>query len=341
MENPRPLVSIVCPAYQEEEVLPIFHRCLSEALLPLSELYAFEILYIDDGSTDGTLLVLRRLAELDPRVGYLSLSRNFGHQAALTAGLEHARGDAVVTLDSDLQHPPSLIPALIERWREGHDVVLTRRQDPPEHGWFKRTTSAAFYRLLAAMSQTPVSPAASDFRLLSRRAVEALTRLRECHRFLRSMVNWLGFRVTSIDYQAAARAAGRSRYTLRRMLRLAEDGLLSFSRAPLRLPLFAGLGLLGLGALDLCLLALGMLLPLDVGPRLWHALIGCSLLLNGLTLTSLGVMGEYLGRVYEQVKQRPIYVLKESSEVSASAGRTTPGAVSPHERWPRPGTTAA
>jgi dolichol-phosphate mannosyltransferase len=324
-------LSIVCPAYREEEVLPVFHARLSEALEGLAADYQIEILYVDDGSTDGTLCVLRELAAADARVRYLSLSRNFGHQAALTAGLEHARGDVVVSLDADLQHPPDLIPLLVERWRAGYDIVLTERRDGKELGWFKRFTSRQFYHLLRWMSETEVRPACADFRLLSRTALDALVGMRETHRFLRGMVNWLGFPVTAIPYQAAPRAAGVSHYTLRRMLRLAGDGMLSFSRLPLQLPLAAGLTSLGLGGLYAFVLVLACLVA-DVAFWPVHLLAVLVLGLGGLILCSLGIVGEYVGRVFEQVKQRPIYLLKECSpQVARGAlrGPDRPGRSAP------------
>ncbi len=311
---PEPTLSIVCPAYEEEEVLPVFHDRLVQALRPIAADYRIEILYVDDGSRDSTLNVLRDLARTDLRVRYLSLSRNFGHQAALTAGLEHASGDVVVSLDSDLQHPPDLIPLLLSRWREGFDVVLTERTDGTDVGWFKRFSSRQFYRLLQRLSETEVRPACADFRLLSRAAVDALLQMREIHRYLRGMVNWLGFRVASVPYQVAPRAAGQSHYTLRRMLRLAFDGILSFSRVPLQLPMFAGLVSCGLGLLY----ALGLLLvtvTAGSSPNGWpvHLLLAVVLVLGGLILSSVGIVGEYVGRIYEQVKQRPIYLIKEAS----------------------------
>jgi dolichol-phosphate mannosyltransferase len=308
-----PTLSIVCPAYEEEEVLPVFHERLCEALGPIMTDYRIEILYVDDGSRDGTLDVLRNLSSSDPRVRYVSLSRNFGHQAALTAGLEHARGDVVVSLDSDLQHPPDLIPLLLARWREGHDVVLTERIDGPDVGWFKKFTSRHFYRLLQRVSDTEVKPACADFRLLSRPAVNALLRMRETHRYLRGMVNWLGFRVASVPYQVAPRAAGVSHYTLRRMLRLAGDGILSFSRVPLQLPVFVGLGLVGMGILYGLLTILAVLASANATAWPIHLLVGVVLFVGGLILCAVGIVGEYVGRIYEQVKQRPIYLIKESS----------------------------
>lgn len=326
MSASRPRLSVVCPAYQEEEVLPIFHAELSRALAPLAAEFSTEIVYVDDGSTDGTLLALRRLAAADRRVRYLSFSRNFGHQAAVTAGLEHASGDIVVSLDTDLQHPPALIPVLIDEWRKGHDLVLTEREYPPATGWFKRVSSAWFYRVMGRLSTVPVKPAASDFRLMSRPAVDALLRMRESHRFLRGMVGWLGFKVASVPFRAAERAAGHSRFTFRSLMRLASDGLLSFSSTPLRLPLYAGMALLALAALHALVVPACALLGADVGPWVIQMTAGLTLWLNGLVLTSVGVLGEYLGRVYEQVKQRPLYVLKETSaEAGAQRSLGPPG----------------
>jgi dolichol-phosphate mannosyltransferase len=321
-------LSVVCPAYEEEEVLPRFHAELCAALLPLAGAYEVEILYVDDGSRDRTLEVLRRLAAGDARVRYLSLSRNFGQQTALTAGLEHARGDVVITLDADLQHPPELIPVLLERWRAGHDVVLTLRQQDQHLSPLKRLTSRSFYRVMRWLSDIEVRAEASDYRLLSRKAVEGLLRLPETHRFLRGMVSWLGFPSTTVVFDVASRGAGRSKYTLWRLLNLAGDGMLSFSKLPLRLPLLLGalvvlLGLgYGAGVLLAAALSAGAPGPGGaVGGWLGHALLVVLLLLGGSILCAVGVVGEYVGRVYEQVKGRPLYLLKESSPLpGAHAG---------------------
>jgi glycosyltransferase involved in cell wall biosynthesis len=309
-------LSIVCPAFEEEEVLPRFHAELCAALTPLENDYDIEILYIDDGSRDGTLSYLRRLAAKDARIRYLSLSRNFGQQAALTAGMEHARGDAVITLDSDLQHPPSLIPALVEQWRQGHDVVLTSREDDPRLSYFKRLSSRAFNAVMHWLSDTPVSSAASDYRLLSRKAVDALLRLHEKHRFLRGMVNWLGFRTATVAFHPASRGAGATKYTLRRMMALAVDAMLSFSKLPLRLSLLLGLLLAVLGGAFAVVILTRSLLGGDIGGS--QLVLIALLLIGGSILFSLGIVGEYVGRIYEQVKARPLYLLKEASpELSA------------------------
>jgi dolichol-phosphate mannosyltransferase len=313
MSAPVCKLSIVCPAYEEEDVLPRFHAELCAVLAPLEREYEIEILYVDDGSRDRTLEILRRLAAGDARVRYLSLSRNFGQQAALTAGLEHAGGDVVITLDSDLQHPAGLIPNLLEQWKRGHDVVQTLREDDPRLGWFKRLSSRAFYRLMRTLSDTEVRASASDYRLLSRKAVDALLRLHEAHRFLRGMVHWLGFPTATVSFTPSLRGGGVSKYTLRRMMTLASDGLMSFSRLPLRLALALGAGflLLGLGT-GAAVVVQGLFSEAEVDWG-WRAVLTAVLVMGGSMLCALGVVGEYVGRVYEQVKGRPLYVLKDGS----------------------------
>ncbi|HEY7312980.1 MAG TPA: glycosyltransferase family 2 protein, partial [Gemmataceae bacterium] len=286
-----------------------------------------EILYIDDGSRDGTLDFLRHLAATDPRIRYLSFSRNFGQQAALTAGMEHARGDAIITLDSDLQHPPNLIPALLEQWRNGYDVVLTFRADDPRLSYFKRLSSRAFNMVMRWLSDTPVSSAASDYRLLSRQAVDSLLRLHEKHRFLRGMVNWLGFRTTTVSFHPASRGAGLTKYTLRRMVALAVDAMLSFSKLPLRLSFFLGAMLAVFGAGHAMILLIGALVGGNISG--YQTLLIALFLIGGAILCSLGIVGEYIGRIYEQVKARPLYLLKEASPELAVVTRPASGGRQP------------
>ena len=332
MAGEKPLVSIVCPAFQEEEVLPLFHRELADALAPLEADYRFEILYVDDGSPDGTLEVLKQLARHDGRVAYLSLSRNFGHQAALTAGLEHAQGDAIISMDSDLQHPPHVLGQLLQTWRQGHDVVITIRADDHRLSLFKRCTSGVFYRLMALMSDTDIRLAASDFRLLSRRALQALLQLREQHRFLRGMVQWLGFRSAEVAFMPDERRAGQSKYTLRRMLRLAGDGLFSFSRAPLRLATYLGLGAVGMGLAHSAWSIGQAVRGVERGPAELTYLLLATHLLGGAILCALGFLGEYVGRIYEQVKDRPVYILKEQSPRVPAARTASPAAAAPERQ---------
>jgi dolichol-phosphate mannosyltransferase len=312
MNSPKRLVSIVCPAYQEEDVLPLFHRELCAALATLEADYRFEIVYVDDGSPDGTLECLRQLAAADGRVRFLSLSRNFGQQAALTAGLEFARGDAVISMDSDLQHPPAVLAQILERWQAGYDVVITIREEDDRLSFFKRFSSRMFYRIMGLVSNTDVRLAASDFRLLSRRALQAFLQLREQHRFVRGLVQWLGFRTAEVSFQPHARRAGQTKYTLRRMLRLAGDGLFSFSTLPLRLSLYAGLLIWVLGLGHLLVAAILFALAPAAFPFATHYLLLLGHLVGGGVLCGLGVIGEYLGRVYDEVKRRPIYLVKEA-----------------------------
>ena len=320
----RPLISIVCPAYREEEVLPLFHAALVRDLEPLAAEYDLEILYVDDGSNDGTLDVMRRLASEDSRVRYFSLSRNFGHQAALTAGLEQARGDAIVSLDTDLQHPPRLIRELVAHWREGSDVVHTIRADDPRLSWFKRTTSRLFYRVLGACSDLDVRAGASDFRLLSRRALSALLQLNESHRYVRGMVQWLGFRSAEVPFEPDARGAGVSKYTLRRLLQLALDGLLSFSPVPYRFAVGAGLALTavsGIASIAAVLALVGWSDPVGrvgvIGLAALH-LVATSILL------AAGMLGEYVFRIYEQSKERPVYLIGETNAEEAAGSVRLP-----------------
>jgi dolichol-phosphate mannosyltransferase len=305
-------LSIVCPAYEEEEVLPRFHAELCGVLAGLEGEYDIEIVYVDDGSRDGTLAYLRSLAVADPRVRFLSLSRNFGHQAALTAGLEHATGDLIVSLDSDLQHPPELIPILLERWKEGHDIVLTLRENDPRLSYFKRLSSTGFYKAMRHLSDTEVRMSASDFRLMTRKAVDALLQLHETHRFLRGMVNWLGFPTATVPFQPASRGGGVSKYTLRRMANFAVDALLSFSKVPLRLSGFAGMCFVIVGALFGVVAAMQTVFT-EAGALNSATVLTAVFVVGGCTLCSLGIVGEYVGRIYDQVKARPLYVLKEAS----------------------------
>ena len=310
MKNKRFKLCIVSPCYNEAEVIGLFHAALKAVLTQLEDL-DHEIILVDDGSSDTTLEVLNQLAVDDPAVTVLSLSRNFGHQVALTAGLERARGDAVIMMDSDLQHPPALIPEMVRCWRdEGFDVVSAVRKRTVGAGLFKRLSSEGFYTLLNFLSDTRIEPGAADFCLLSRRARRALVRMPERHRFLRGMISWMGFRRKFVPYEAAARAAGHSKYSLQKMVRLALDATFSFSVAPIRLGIRLGLASLGLGGIYLAyiLLRAAFFGGLVQG---WGSLISVVLILGGIQLTLIGLIGEYVGRIFEQVKARPIYLLKQ------------------------------
>jgi dolichol-phosphate mannosyltransferase len=305
----RNVVCVVTPCYNEEDVIEAFYEHLQRTLQALEDV-EYRVHFIDDGSSDGTLERLHELAARDERVFVYSLSRNFGHQVALTAGLDTAVGDVVVFLDSDLQHPPELIPRMLELWRQGHDIVSAVRTSTSDSGVFKRLSSRLFYAFINCLSDTPIVPNAADFCLLSRRAWRALRAMPERHRFLRGLVSWIGFRRTFVEFEAPARAAGHSKYTLRRMVALAVNAVFSFSTVPIRVASRLGAALVvgGLGYLTYILAR--YFLVADAVPG-WGSLICTVLVLGGMQLIFMGLIGEYLARVYEEAKHRPLYFFNE------------------------------
>jgi dolichol-phosphate mannosyltransferase len=307
----RRVLCVVSPCYNESAGLRGFHGALRKVLSTLDGL-DYRIVLVDDGSTDSTLAVLDELAAADERVRVFSLSRNFGHQIALTAGIDAARGDAVVLMDSDLQHPPEMIPAMVAKWRAGADVVSAVRRDTAGVSAFKRATSRAFYELLNSVSDTRLEPGAADFVLLSRRAHEALLRMPERHRFLRGMVSWIGFRREFVDYDAPPRRTGQSTYTLGRMVRLASDALFSFSTAPVRLATRMGFAVVALGMLYLAYILYATYAHPDQIVTGWTSLIIVVLILSGVQIVFIGLIGEYIARIFEEAKGRPLYFLKRS-----------------------------
>jgi polyisoprenyl-phosphate glycosyltransferase len=302
------LVSIVAPVYNEIETLPEFHRRVTEALAGR----AYELVLVDDGSTDGTGLLLEQLAARDPAVRPLHLSRNFGHQAAITAGLEAARGGAAVTIDADLQDPPEVILRLIEQWEAGADVVHGVRHERPGESRSRMFVIRAFYRVFDRLSGLPDFPGHSgDFRLISRPALDALNALPERNRFVRGLISWVGFRQVSVVYERDERFAGSSKYPLRRLLSLAADGILSFSAMPLRLAAWLGLAMSVTAFLAIPVVVVLRLAGLyEVsGIASIHILV---LLVGGIQLLFLGVLGEYLARDHDETKRRPVYILGEA-----------------------------
>ena len=305
----RRLVSIVSPCYNEAEVIGLFYEELSRVIDGLAE-HDFEIILVDDGSADGTLEALNRIAERDRRVRVASFSRNFGHQIALTAGLDVAAGDAVIMMDSDLQHPPSLIPELIRRWREGYDIVSAAREDTESVSIFKKASSRAFYWVINALGAVHIPQGAADFCLVSRRVAREVRSMRERHRFLRGMIAWSGFRRALVPYRAAARAAGRSKYTLVKMVGMAVDAILSFSTAPIRLATRAGVLITFLGFAYLAWNLIKAFATGNMEPG-WASLIGVTMILGGSQLMFIGLIGQYLARVFEELKGRPLYIFKQ------------------------------
>ncbi len=302
-------ITIVVPAYNEEGNVAVLRDRVAATLDPLGR-YSWKMLFVDDGSRDGTLGALKRLAQEDPRVGYLSFSRNFGHQAALKAGLDEARGAAVISMDADLQHPPELLPQLLSLWEQGAEIVYTLRQDTVEVGVFKRATSRLFYRAFNALSDLDLDPGAADFRLLDRKVVEAVRQIPESGLFLRGMIHWMGFRQAALPYRVGTRHSGSSKYTFSKMLRLASDGVLSFSTKPLRMASLAGCAVSGLSGLY-ALYAVAMHLFNRNTISGWTSLLISVLFLGGIQLLSIGLLGEYLGRVLMESKRRPHYLISE------------------------------
>lgn len=321
--NALPTISVVAPILDEEDVLPELHRRLVAVLDEIGE--PFEIVLVDDGSIDGSRALLEQIVNRDARVRAILLSRNFGHQAAITAGLEHARGRAVVLIDGDLQDPPEVIPDLVARWREGFAVVYGVRTERQGETLFKRATARIFYEAIRRLSGTAIPIGAGDFRLLDRVAVDALLGLRERHRFVRGLVTWIGYRQAAVGYVRAARHEGTSKYSFAKMLRLALDAVFSFSTTPLQIATWLGVFAVMISlALTLWLFYLKLWVK-DVTPGM-TGIVAVTTLLGGVQLLSLGIVGSYVGRVFEEVKRRPLFLVERilvarSAEPAAAPSR--------------------
>jgi polyisoprenyl-phosphate glycosyltransferase len=303
------LLSVVAPMHDEQDTVEAFHARVTAAVegIPL------ELVIVDDGSLDGTPDALARLAAADRRVKVISLSRSFGHQAALTAALEHARGDVVVMLDGDLQDPPEVIPELLDRWREGADVVYAVRTDRPGETAFKRTTARWFYRLFGRLADIELEAESGDFRLMDRHALDALLHMPERNRFLRGMSVWVGFTQTAVAFEREPRAAGRTKYTLPRMLRFSFDAITSFSHRPLQIATLLGFAFAAIAFLLIPLTVVARYA--DIYERGVPSTIVIVLLLGGIQLICVGIIGEYVGRIYDEVKRRPLYVVRDKTNV--------------------------
>jgi glycosyltransferase involved in cell wall biosynthesis len=311
----RSRLTVLVPCFNELEVLPLLHARLTEVLNRIDA--EAQVLYVDDGSSDGTREALLELAVHDPRASAVLLSRNFGKEAAMTAGLDLADADAVVVIDADLQDPPELIETFWQHFVAGNDVVYGVRRSRAGESWAKRATAAMFYRLIGRLSRTPVPADTGDFRLLSRRAVEALRRLREQHRFMKGLFGWVGFRQQAVAYDRAPRAAGNSKWNYWKLWNFALEGITSFSAAPLKLATYVGLAT--------ALFAFGYGLWVIAKTLVWGdpvagypSMMAVILFLGGLQLMALGLIGEYLGRLYLEAKQRPLYL------IDRIAGHTMP-----------------
>ncbi len=302
----KPFLSLVIPVYNEEEVLKESFSRMDTAMKSTG--YPYEIVYVNDGSRDGTLQQLRELASAHSQVKVLSFSRNFGHQLAVTCGMDAAKGDALIIIDVDLQDPPELIPQMIKMWESGADIVYGKRLKRKGETFLKKLTAAMYYRLLSWMSAYPIPLDTGDFRLIGRCVADQFLLMREHNRFLRGMSAWMGYNAVPIEYERQERFAGSTKYTLKKMLRLASDGITGFSDKPLTLPMQFGIALLALSGLGLVALIV-LACVSGVAPWLWAA--GGILLVQGLSLFFMGLQGMYFGRIYDEVKGRPLYIVSE------------------------------
>ena len=302
------LISIVVPAYNEQEVLRAFQERLSPVLARLGE--PVEVIYVNDGSSDGTLEVLRSLKESDARVAILDLSRNFGKEVALTAGIDHASGDAVIVIDADLQDPPELIPEFLQRWREGYDVVYAQRTEREGESALKKATAYVFYRLIQRASRVKIPEDAGDFRLLSRRAVDSLKQLREQHRFMKGLFAWIGYPQKAVSFQRESRAAGQTKWNYWRLWNFALEGITSFTTAPLKFATYIGL-LTAFAAFAYGVWIIYKTLAFGEPVRGYPSLMVVILFLGGVQLFTIGIIGEYLGRMFNETKRRPLYIVKD------------------------------
>lgn len=297
------MISIVTPVYNEEDNVVFFHEEITKVMETTGMDY--ELIYVNDGSRDRTDELIRELAEKDPHVRAITFARNFGHQTAITCGMDFARGDAVITMDGDMQHPPELIPLLLEKWKDGYDIVQTIRTSTEDSGFIKKITSAGYYKVINSISKTPVTPGGSDFRLMNRKSLDVFLRFREHARFIRGIVGGLGFKQTTIKFEAPARHAGVSKFSMNKMLHFAMDGILTNSTTPLRAAFYAGAvsGFIGI------LLILHVLYSYLVGNTVpgWATMTILIAFFGSANLVGLGIIGEYIGRIYEESKNRPLY----------------------------------
>mgnify|MGYP001373350902 CR=1 FL=1 len=307
----KPIFSIIAPIYNEVDNLPVLYSRVSEVMNGTEE--AWELILVDDGSKDGSNEVIRKLASADERVRPVIFARNFGHQIAVTAGLDYSRGDAVIIIDADLQDPPEVIHDLIAKWREGYEVVYAVRKEREGETWFKKTTAALFYRMIYRITDVKIPLDTGDFRLIDRKVVNIMSKMRERHRFLRGIGAWVGFKQIGVEYNRAARFAGETKYPLKKMLKLALNAITGFSYFPLQVATYIGFISAGLSILAIPVV---IILRLISAPQLTGqaTTLIMVLFLGGVQLISIGIIGEYIGRIYDEVKGRPLYIVAEGPE---------------------------
>jgi polyisoprenyl-phosphate glycosyltransferase len=304
--------SIIIPVFNEEAVVNETYRRLTKVMESIGEPY--ELLFINDGSRDGTAEIIDTMTVEDNHVKLLNFSRNFGHQIAITAGMDYALGDTIVIIDADLQDPPELIPQMIQKWKEGYEVIYAKRAKRKGETLFKKWSAALFYRTLRASTEVNIPVDTGDFRLMDRKVCDAMRSIREKNRFVRGLVSWVGFRQTAIEYVRDERFAGETKYPLKKMIRLSMNGIISFSYKPLKLAMYLGFIISFASFVTLVVTLYLKLFTTSTIPG-WTSIIVCLLLLNGITLTILGILGEYVGRIYDETKNRPLYILRSQKNV--------------------------
>jgi dolichol-phosphate mannosyltransferase len=308
-------VSIVVPVFNEQDNLETFYLEVLKHMEPLS--YKFDLLFIDDGSSDATPFILDRLVKQDSRVRAIIFAKNFGHQRALTCGLDHAEGDAVITMDGDMQHPPELLPLLISKWEEGFDVVQTIRINTEGISWHKKITSDMFYKIMNTISNIGVTTGCSDFRLLDKKVVQSFRLFREQARFIRGMISSIGYKQTHIEFVAPRRFAGISKFSPRKMLTFALDGITAYSKTPLRFAFYVGI-VFGILSVFLTLYVVYIKIFTEQAVPGWTTITASIFLFGGLQLVGMGIIGEYVGRIFEEVKQRPLYLIQADLKNAAT-----------------------
>jgi len=303
------LISIILPCFNEQDNLDELYLRLTSVMKNIGE--GYELIFVDDGSSDNSINKLTVLCSLDSRVKFIEFSRNFGHQAAIFAGLDYADGDAVIMMDADLQHPPELIPELIEKWKEGYDVVYTVRNDPLETSLFKKITAKTFYKIINLLAEIKIPENSADFRLLDNKVIKSFRSLKERTKFFRGLINWVGFHQCPIYYEAEPRFAGQSKYTVRKMVKFAFDGITSFSAFPLHIATIFGT-LVSAFSFVYALYAIYVRVFTHEAVPGWTSVLVAVLFLGGVQLLCLGVLGEYLNRVYTETKSRPTYIVRKA-----------------------------
>ena len=313
------LCSVIVPMYNEEAVIWETYNRLTKVMDELNE--AYEIIFINDGSKDKTKDILNEICNQNNKIKMIDFARNFGHQVAITAGMDYAAGECMVIIDGDLQDPPELIPEMIKKWKSGYDVVYGKRKSRQGETLFKKFTAKAFYRILRSMTDVSIPVDTGDFRLIDRKVCEALKQLPERSRYVRGLMSWVGFKQTAIEFERSERFAGETKYPLKKMLKLASDGIMSFSYKPLKLASYLGTLLSGLSFLYLIIVLLQKIFAPETVISGWASLIAVNLFFNGIVLLMLGIIGEYIGRIYDEAKGRPLYVISELKNMEEREGR--------------------